>query len=490
MGRQEMQEAGRDADRHPPEARLFDAGGRRLDEVSYHPAYHRLMAAGIGAGYAAIAWEGRPGGQATHAAMVYLTSQIAPGVCAPMTMTHAAIPALGADTGLFETWVPKLTARVYDGAARPLARKPGATLGMAMAEKQGGSDLRGSSTRAEAEEGGAYRLTGHKWFCSAPMSDGFLTLAQARGGLSCFLVPRWLDAGRNPVRIQRLKTTLGNRANAVAEIEFHGARAFRLGEEGDGLRRATEMAQHVRLDSALASAGVMRAALDHAWHWVRHRSAFERQLSDQPLMRAVLADLVLDWEGALALGLFVAARFDEKGAEARAFVRLGAGLAKFLNNKLCPGLVCEAMECLGGTGYVEDTPLPLFYREAPFHTIWEGPGNIICLDVLAMLRRAPLAGELLAQELGRACGQDARFDAGLKAHMRRFAKLPDAAQARRYVESLATLLTAAVLIRSAPAAVAEAYVATRLEGARGRIAGSISGVDVAALLARLHHRAE
>src|SRR6056297_858892 len=484
IGTAQMQEAGRLANRRDPEAVLFDAGGRRLDEVHFHPAYHDLMRAGIGAGYAALPWEGRSGGHATHAAMVYLTSQIEPGVCCPMTMTYAAVPALRADTELLRTWVPKLTARVYDGAAQPLGRKPGATMGMAMTEKQGGSDVRANATRA-VREGDHYRLRGHKWFCSAPMSDGFLMLAQAPEGLTCFLVPRWLDGGRNPIHIQRLKDKLGNRANASAEIEYVNTLAHRLGDEGQGIQTIIEMVHHTRLDTAMAPAGLMRAALDHAHHWARHRTVFQKQLIDQPLMRSVLADLALDWEGSLALGLHVAQFFDKPGDEARAFARLSVALAKFMGNKLCPNVVYEAMEAMGAMGYVEDTPLPLLYREAPLNSIWEGSGNVICLDILRTLRREPLAGEMLSAELGAAAGSYRRYDAALRDHMGRFPRLPDEAQARWYAESLATLLTASVLIRHAPPAVAEGFIATRLAGGRGRITGAIEGVDSAVILARL-----
>ena len=487
IGTEGMRAAGRDAGRHAPEFVPFDAGGRRLDEVRFHPAYHDLMRAGIGAGYAAIPWEGAAGGHATHAAMVYLTSQVEPGVCCPMTMTYAAIPALRADEALFAAWVPKLTARLYDPAQRPLARKGGATLGMAMTEKQGGSDVRANTTTA-TREGDHYRLTGHKWFCSAPMSDGFLTLAQTEEGLTCFLVPRWLEDGRNAIHIQRLKDKLGNRANASAEIEYHGAIAMRLGEEGAGVRTILEMVHHTRLDTAIAPAGLMRAALGEAHHWVRHRTAFQKTLIDQPLMRAVLADLALDWEGTLALGLHVARAFDGRGAEARAFARLGVALAKFLGNKLCPGVIYEAMEALGGMGYVEDTPLPMLYREAPLNSIWEGSGNVICLDILRTLAREPAAGAALTAELGAVAGQDRRFDAAMRAHMEAFPRPPEEAQARWYAESLATLLTASVLMRHAPEAVAEAYIATRLGAPRGRVAGAIgatSGIDTRAVLARL-----
>jgi putative acyl-CoA dehydrogenase len=484
IGSQEMREAGWQANRCKPELLMFDAGGRRRDEVRFHPAYHQLMQVGIGAGYAAIAWEGHKGGHATHAAMVYLTSQVEPGICCPMTMTYAAVPALRADKKVFDHWVPKLTARIYDPSVKPLGRKAGATLGMAMTEKQGGSDLRANSTTA-TPEGDQYLLEGHKWFCSAPMSDGFLTLAQAPGGLTCFVVPRWLEEGRNGIHIQRLKNKLGNHANASAEIEYKGAMAQRLGNEGAGISTIIEMVHHTRLDTAMAPAGLMRAALDRAYYWTCHRSVFQKQLIDQPLMRAVLADLALDWEGALALGLHVARAFDGRSESARAFARLGVALAKFLGNKLCPNLVYEAMEAMGGMGYIEETGLPLLYREAPLNSIWEGSGNVICLDILRTLRREPLAGEVLSDELGQAAGENHRYDAALKAHMQRFPKLPDEGEARWYAESLATLLTASVLIRHAPAPVSDAYVATRLTGERGRVAGAISGVDFSAILARL-----
>ncbi|RKF12981.1 DNA alkylation response protein [Roseovarius spongiae] len=483
IGRAPMREAGREANRHPPEAVLFDAGGRRLDEVRYHPAYHDLMQTGFAAGYAALPWEGAEGGHSTHAAMVYLHSQVEPGSCCPMTMTYAAVPALRADKALFAEWVPKLTARLFDPTPAPLRHKAAATMGMAMTEKQGGSDLRGVSTRA-VRDGDLYRLRGHKWFCSAPMSDGFLTLAQAPGGLTCFVVPRWREEGRNMIHIQRLKDKLGNRSNASAEIEYADAYAHRLGDEGAGVRTIIEMVHHTRLDTSLAPAGLMRAALGEAHHWAAHRTAFDAKLIDQPLMRQVLADLTLDWEGALALGMHVARAFDGADDAARALARVGVALAKYLNNKLCPWLVHEAMECLGGMGYIEDTPLPLLYREAPLNGIWEGSGNVICLDILRTLTRMTAAAEALDLELDAATGQDRRYDAALSAHRDRFPEPAEEHEARWYVESLATLLTASVLIRHAPPAVADGYSATRLE-ARGRTAGAILGGDVDGILARL-----
>ncbi|GHE01280.1 acyl-CoA dehydrogenase [Defluviimonas sp. 20V17] len=489
LGTAEMRAAGREAMRVLPDLRLFDAGGRRLDEVVFHPAYHRMMAAGIGAGYAALPWEGapedrKPGGHATHAALLYMHSQVEPGSCCPMTMTYAAVPALRASPDLAAQWVPKLTSRSYDPSVAPLNQKAGATLGMAMTEKQGGSDLRSNSTRA-VPDGAAYRLTGHKWFCSAPMSDGFLTLAQAEGGLTCFLVPRWLEGERNAIRLMRLKDKLGNRANASSEIEYAGALAYRLGDEGAGVRTIIEMVHHTRLDTAVAPAGIMRAALAEAHHWVARRVAFQRKLVDQPLMRSVLADLVLDWEGVTALGMRVAAAFDSTAPQDRAFARLAVAVAKFLSNKLCPQVTVEAMEVMGGMGYVEDSAMPWLYREAPLNGIWEGSGNVICLDILRTLAREPAAAEAMRAELNAATGSDRRYDAALKAHLDRWPGLPEEAEARWFAESLATLLTAATLIRRAPPAVADGYAAARLDRQGGRVPGAVRGLDAGALLARL-----
>ncbi len=476
--------AAAEAARHvPPELFQFDRAGRRLDEVRFDPGYHAVMAQGITAGYAALPWEGRAGGHMGHAAMVYMLSQVEPAICCPLTMTYAAVPVLAADGRVGAAWRAKLTARDYDPAIRPLTEKAGVTLGMAMTEKQGGSDLRGSSTRAE-RDGEGWRLTGHKWFCSAPMSDGFLTLAQTGSGLSCFLVPRWLPGGRNAIALIRLKDKLGNRANASAEIEYQGALAHLLGEEGRGIATIIEMVHDTRLDTAVAPAGLMRAALDEAIYWAKGRTAFQRRLIDQPLMRAVLADLALDWEGALALSMRVAAAFDG-GAEAdRAFARIAVALAKFLNNKRCPVVVAEAMEALGGMGYVEETPMPMLYREAPLNGIWEGSGNVICLDILRTLAKEPLAAEVLAAELDAATGADRRYDAALAGHRARWTGLPPEAEARLFAERMAVLLAASILIRHAPGAVADGYVATRVAGEGGRVPGAVSGLDTAGILSR------
>ncbi len=484
LGTEETRELGRDANRHPPELRLFDPGGRRLDEVRFHPAYHQMMQISQSAGYAALAWDGQPGGHATHAAMVYLAGQVEPGHCCPMTMTYAAIPALAANEHIASLWQPKLMARHYDPSEEPIGQKTSATLGMAMTEKQGGSDIRANTTVA-ARDGDHWRLRGHKWFCSAPMSDGFLTLAQAPGGLTCFLVPRWLERERNTIHLMRLKDKLGNKSNASSEIEYHDALAYQLGEEGAGVRTILEMVHHTRLDTAMAPAGLMRAALSEAHHWVEHRSAFQRRLIDQPLMQAVLSDLVLDWEGAVTLGMRVAQAFDGQTPEDKAFARIGVALAKFLNNKRCPVVVVEAMEILGGMGYVEDTPLPLIYREAPLNSIWEGSGNVICLDILRTLAREPLAAEVLEAELDTVRGTDRRYDTALTAHRSRWPGLPPEAEARWYAERTALLLTASQLLRHAPGAVADGFVATRLSGDGGRIPGSVAGLDTDALLARL-----
>ena len=310
-------------------------------------------------------------------------------------------------------------ARSYDPSTKPIEQKTSATLGMAMTEKQGGSDVRANTTIA-TRDGDHWRLRGHKWFCSAPMCDGFLTLAQAPVGLTCFLVPRWLEGERNAIHLMRLKDKLGNKANASSEIEYHDALAYQLGDEGAGVRTIIEMVHHTRLDTAVAPAGLMRAALAEAHHWVLHRSTFQRRLIDQPLMRAVLADLVLDWEGALTLGMRVAQAFDGQTDEDKAFARISVAVAKFLNNKRCPTVVVEAMEVLGGMGYVEDTQMPLLYREAPLNSIWEGSGNVICLDILRTIARDPLAAEALQAELDKAAGTDRRYDQALKAHRERW----------------------------------------------------------------------
>lgn len=483
-GSAELQQSAWDARRDPPRVKLFARSGHRLDEVEFHPGYHHCMQVGMEQGYAHAAWDGAPGGHATHAVLCYMQNQVEPGVACPLTMTYAAVPALEADPALAAKWRPKLLSDRYDPSVRPVSHKTGATLGMAMTEKQGGSDVRANSTTAQ-RDGDHYRLTGHKWFCSAPMSDGFLTLAYVEDRLTCFLVPRWLGGERNGIRLQRLKDKLGNRANASSEIEYHNALAYRLGGEGDGVRTIIEMVHHTRLDTAVAPAGIMRAALAEAHWWSSGRSVFQRRLIDQPLMQAVLADLTLDWEAALSISMYVARAFDQQDDQSRAFARIGVALAKFLNNKRCISVVGEAMEVLGGMGYIEETPMPMLYREAPLNGIWEGSGNVICLDILRTLAREPAAVEALDLVLDGARGGDARFDAALAAHRSRWPGLPSEGEARWFVENLATLLSAATLIETAPNVVADGYVTSRVQGARGSIAGAISGLDHAAILSRL-----
>ncbi len=483
LGSEELRDAGRQANRHPPELRQFDRGGRRLDEVVFHPAYHAQMAAGIEAGFAALPWQqGVSGGHVTHAAMTYMLTQTDPGVSCPLTMTYAAVPVLRAASGVDPAWLAGLTARSYDPSARPVTEKAGVTLGMAMTEKQGGSDLRANSTRA-TRDGEDWRLTGHKWFCSAPMSDGFLTLAQSPGGLSCFLVPRWLpDGTRNAISLMRLKDKLGNRSNASSEIEYEGAWAQMVGDEGAGVRTIIAMVHHTRLDTAMAPAGLMRAALAEAVWWSRGRRVFQRTLIEQPLMRRVLGDLALDREAALALGLRVAEAFDQ-GDDA--FARIAVALAKFQSNKRCVGVIYEAMEVLGGMGYIDDTPLPMLYREAPLNSIWEGSGNVICLDILRTLSREPDARAALDRELDAGLGGDGRYDAALRAHRATWPGLPEEGDLRHFAESLAMLLAASVLLRHAPDEVSQGYCAARLGAGHGTVAGAIPDIDAEALIGRI-----
>lgn len=484
IGAPEALEDGRLANRFPPVLESFDRSGRRLDEVSFHPGYHAMMARGIEAGYSALPWTGsEPGGHVAHAGMVYMLTQVEPGVCCPMTMTYAGVPALRKEPGVAAKWLPGLLSGRYDPASRPAPEKAGLTLGMAMTEKQGGSDLRANTTRAEPE-GDGFRLFGHKWFCSAPMCDAFLTLAQTPEGLTCFIVPRWTPDGmRNGIHLMRLKDKLGNRANASAEIEYHGAWAERVGAPGRGIATILEMVHHTRLDTAMAPAGLMRRALVEAAWWARNRDCFGKKLVDQPLMRAVLADLALDWMGALALGMRVARAFDASADPGeRAVARIGVALAKYWSNKRCGPVVLEAMECLGGNGFIEESPLPWLYREAPLNTIWEGSGNIICLDVLRTLARAPEAMEALDAELGQVAETNAHYGAARRKVMDWFAAGVHEAEARQFVEALALLLQANLLLRHADPLVGESFARTRLGGEWGRTSGTLPrGVDAARL---------
>ncbi len=491
-GRPETIDLGRLADRHTPELRSHDRRGYRIDEVEFHPAWHELMRLGVEAEVHALPWNRpRPGAHVARAAKHFLLTQVEAGVMCPLTMTFAVVPALAAEPELAAEWGPRATSTVYDRRFRPAAEKAGCILGMAMTEKQGGSDVRANSTRAVPVDGGGageFLLTGHKWFCSAPMSDAFLTLAHSEAGLTCFLVPRWLpDGGRNPFYIQRLKDKLGNRSNASGEIEVRDTWARRLGEEGRGVPTILEMVNHTRLDCMLGSAGLMRQALAQATHHAAHRAAFGRLLRDQPLMRNVLADLALEAEASTALALRIARAYDEAAddGEARGFRRLATAIGKYWVCKRTPAMVAEALECLGGAGYVEESILPRLYRESPVSSIWEGSGNVICLDVLRALAREDVLPAFLA-ELGEARGTDRRYDAFLAETERRLADQSDVqARARRLVERLALALQASLLLRHAPACVADAFVAARLAGEGGQEYGTLPpGTDFEAILER------
>lgn len=480
---------GRSANRYGPELNCFDRFGRRIDEVEFHPAYHQLMAEGIERQVHSIAWlPGGAGGHAAHAALEFLLTQAEAGVCCPITMTYASLPALRQQPDIAAEWEPRILAGSYDPRSLPAAEKTGVTIGMAMTEKQGGSDLRATQTRAEPLGAGgpaaAYELTGHKWFCSAPMSDAFLTLAKAPGGLSCFMVPRWRpDGGRNRIFMQRLKDKLGNRSNASAEIEYDGAFARMLGEEGQGLRVIMEMVQHTRLDAATVSAGMMRQAVVQAVHHAGHRHAFQKRLDQQPLMRNVLADMVIDSEAATILVMRVARAVDQGAGDVKecAFARLSVALAKFWLTKRLPGLVYEAMECLGGNGYVEESMLPRLYREAPVNSIWEGSGNVICLDMLRALRRETGCAEAFLAELDIASGSDRFLDAAIRRLKDQLGGSDvDEANARALAQDMALALQGALLVAHAPAEIAQRFCAARLGEDRGLCYGTLpSGFDMA-----------
>jgi putative acyl-CoA dehydrogenase len=470
---------GMEANRQPPVLDSFDHYGRRIDEVRFHPAYHQLMALGLESGFASVAWDGTPAGHVAHAAVLFLTAQADSGTTCPMTMTYASVPALAAEPAVAAEWTPRILTGRYDPAVRPAADKAGVTLGMAMTEKQGGSDVRANTTRAAPTgEDGWYALTGHKWFCSAPMSDAFLTLAYAEGGLTCFLAPRWTpDGARNAgFRVMRLKDKLGDRSNASSEIEYHGALAQRIGPEGRGVATIIRMVQHTRLDCVLGSAQQMRGALAQAvWH-ASHRSAFQKRLIDQPMMAAVLADLAVESEASTALGLRLAQAFDQDDPLAR----LLTPIAKYQVCKRAPGFVYEAMESLGGAGYVETGPMPRLFRQSPLNAIWEGSGNVIALDVLRAMAREPEAVEALRGFLEERRGRDADYDAWLgdlafeAAHE---------AEARLVVERLALASQAAVLL-AWDSPVAEAFCRLRLR-ARGAAYGAYDArIDTDAILRR------
>lgn len=486
LGEERVLDLGEAANRNPPELVSFDRYGRRLDEVRFHPAYHELMTLAMDHRIHDLAWaETGPGRHLLHLAPLALFTQAEAGVMCPVNMTYAAVPALRAAPAATRPWLDRLIGGRYDPALKPLAEKAGVTIGMAMTEKQGGSDVRANTTRAFPLDAGAgfYRLVGHKWFCSAPMSDAFLTLAHTEAGLSCFLVPRILpDGARNAIRLMRLKDKLGNRSNASAEIEYHDAGAVLVGPEGRGVNVIIEMVHHTRLGTVGATLGIMRMALAQAVNHVETRAAFGATLIDQPLMRAVIADLALEYEAAVALAIRTGAAFGETGEDAAAFARLSVALAKYWLTKRNPGFVYECMECLGGAGYVEDSPLPRLFRESPVNGIWEGSGNVIALDVIRTLARAPQAGAAFRAEIDAARGANRAYDAAATALEP--GAPPEEGDARLLTERMALLLQASLLLRHAPAAVADAFCATRLGDAGGRMFGALKRVDVNGILAR------
>ncbi|MFD0318010.1 acyl-CoA dehydrogenase family protein [Streptomyces flavalbus] len=485
-GSAQVQEWGVLANANPPELRTHDRYGERIDEVEFHPSWHRLLGKGVSAGLTS-AWA-RPGGHVRRAAAFVVWTQVEAGNGCPLSMTHAAVPALRADPELAAEWEPRLTSTVYDRGLRPAHLKAGALFGMGMTEKQGGSDVRANTTAARPlAEDGAYELTGHKWFCSAPMSDGFLVLARAPEGITCFLVPRVLpDGSRNTFLIQRLKEKLGNRSNASAEVEFDGTWARRVGAEGRGVRTIIGMVAATRLDCVLGSAGLMRQAVAQAVHHCSYREAFGGRLADKPLMRNVLADLALESEAATTLALRLAAAYDGGTEQDRALLRLAVPAAKYWVTKRCAPVAVEAAECLGGNGYVEESGLPRLVRESPLNSVWEGAGNIQALDVLRALQREPEALDACLGEIGLARGADHRLDAAIKNLLTELADLEGVeARARRLVERLALVLQGSLLVRFAPPEVADAFCASRLGGDWGASFGTLPHtLDLAALVER------
>ncbi|PRY55620.1 putative acyl-CoA dehydrogenase [Knoellia remsis] len=495
-GTAESLELGDLAEAHPPVLRTHDRYGNRVDEVAYDPAYHRLMQTAVEHGLHAAPWaDPRPHAHLIRAVKFSVWGHVDAGHGCPISMTYAAVPALRADAALAAAYEPLLTAPAYDPGLRAPLTKRGLIAGMSMTEKQGGSDVRANTTSALPQGDGTYRITGHKWFTSAPMSDLFLTLAQAPEGLTCFLVPRVLpDGTRNTFTLQRLKDKLGNHSNASSEVEYDGTLAWRVGDEGRGVRTIVEMVNMTRLDCVLGTATLMRTGVAQAAHHAAYRTAFGRPLSDQPLMRNVLADLAVEAEAATTVGLWLAeltdasARGDERAGLLR---RIGLAVTKYHVCKRGPVHAAEALECLGGNGYVEESRMPRLYREAPLMSIWEGSGNVAALDALRAMARQPESVAVLLDELRSATGADPRYDAAVAELERTMLGLDpgdqDAMQfrARRIVGDMATLLQGSLLVRHGDPAVADAFCASRLAGERGDVFGTLGpGVDVGRIVER------
>lgn len=478
------------ANENEPKLHVADRYGNRLDEVEFHPSWHWLMTHGVGFGLTASPWiSPNPVAHLERAAGFFAWGQVEQGHMCPITMTYAVVPALRADDALAKQWTTGLASTTYDFGLRPPEEKKGLLAGMGMTEKQGGSDLRTNSTIATpTATHGEYRLTGHKWFTSAPMNDMFLVLAQAPEGMSCFVVPRILpDGSRNTISIVRLKDKLGNRSNASSELEFHDTYALRLGDEGRGIRTIIEMVSATRMDCILGSASIMRKALAEAsWH-TAHRSAFGSTLADQPAMINVLADLAVESEAATLVAMRLAAALDRPNdAHEQALRRIGLALEKFWVCKRTPFMVAEALECLGGNGYVEESGMPLLFRESPLNSIWEGSGNVNALDVLRALTREPESLEAWLTEVGAVRGEDARLDTAVNGVLTELADLSDVElRARRIAAKMAICLQAALLLRDGDPAVADAFCASRLAGDWGGTFGTLPrGLDLAAIVER------
>jgi putative acyl-CoA dehydrogenase len=480
-GSEEAQRWGADANTHEPVLRTHDRYGNRIDEVEFHPTWHKLMTVAVGEGLAASAWASdKPAAHAARAAGYLAWMQVEGGHACPITMTYAMVPALRQQPELASQYEPLLTSRTYDPGLRVPTTKQGLLAGMGMTEKQGGSDVRTNTTRAVSAGDGTWRITGHKWFTSAPMCDLFLVLAQSPGGLSCFLVPRVLpDGARNTFRIQRLKDKLGNRSNASSEPEFENTVGWLVGEEGRGVRTIIEMVAVTRLDCAIGSAAMMRAALAQAIHHAQHRAAFGALLVDKPAMQNVLADLALESEAATTLVMRLAGALDR---QENAFRRLGVAVGKYWVTKRGPVFAGEALECLGGNGYVEDSGMPRLYREAPLMSVWEGSGNVNALDVLRAMAREPESVEAFFAEV--ALADDARVTSYV-ADLQKDLGEADEVSARRLVERLALALQASLLVRHAPSYVSDAFCATRLGGDWGFAYGTLpKGLDLRAIVDR------
>jgi putative acyl-CoA dehydrogenase len=488
-GAQDAQEQGRLANENPPKLRTHDRYGHRIDEVDFHPAWHDLMSTAISRGLHAAPWrDERPGAHLERAAGFYVWGQAEAGHLCPVSMTYAIVPALRHAPGLARQYEPLLAATAYDPSRLPPAAKRGLTAGMSMTEKQGGSDVRANTTTATLTADGTYRITGHKWFTSAPMGDLFMVLAQAQSGPTCFLLPKVLPDGRpNAMHLQRLKDKLGNRSNASAEVEYDNATAWLVGEEGRGVRTILDMVNATRLDCVLATATGLRLGVIHAAHHASYRTAFGRKLRDQPLMANVLADLAIESEAATLVAMRLAAAADRAAAgdeHEKAFRRLALAAVKYHVCKLAPAHAAEALECLGGNGYVEESGLPRLYREAPLQSIWEGSGNVAALDALRALTRQPESAEAFFAELDQAGGADPRLDDAVE-RLRKDTADPSEHAARRLAESLAVALQASLLVRHGHPAVADAFTATRLADGGGRAYGTLPpGTDTEAIIPR------